>query len=255
MNSALSAQLEKFIPITLEEMDCVKLLDRTDTKFVFNSENLPGILEDLAPNYKILDVQGINLNRYESLYFDTPGFKLYLDHHNRRRNRYKVRYRRYADTGLVFFEVKTKNKKGRTIKSRLKRKELSQEIDPRSEQMLKEKVPFCREKFQSMLWVNYSRLTLVNKYEPERLTIDLDLELKTQNKSVRHGNLVIAEVKQDKQSFSAFMNVMKKNQIRKGSISKYCFGVISLIDHIKKNNFKPALLNIKRKEEGSNPES
>src|ERR1035437_6971374 len=115
MRQDLSPILCSFDPITLAEMDSVKLLDRMDTKFIFNFNQFPEILKNLGQYYKILDVNGVKQNRYETLYFDTPDYKLYMDHHNGRTNRYKVRYRKYVDSDLVFFEVKYKNCKGRTI--------------------------------------------------------------------------------------------------------------------------------------------
>ena len=40
----------------------------------------------------------------------------FLDHHNRRVNRNKIRFREYVGSNLTFLEVKTKNNKGKTIK-------------------------------------------------------------------------------------------------------------------------------------------
>ncbi len=246
MHPELVPLLRAFRPITLAEMDGVKLLDRTDTKFVFNLHKLPQVLQSLAEHYKILEVNGINENRYESLYFDTPDFKLYMDHHNGRTNRYKIRYRKYVDSDLVFFEIKNKNNKGRTIKSRIRRDRISEMIEGRSVELIHQKAPFCPGELQSKLWVNYSRITFVNKFTAERLTIDLDLLLKTGEQELKFENLVIAEVKQEGPCFSPFAGIMKTNHVREGSISKYCFGVISLIADIKKNNFKPSLLTMNR---------
>ena len=39
---------------------------------------------------------------------------------------------------------------------------------------------------------------------------------------------------------------MKKQGVREGSISKYCFGVVFLYNQIKNNNFKPNLLFINK---------
>lgn len=248
----LSSVLCTFDPITLSEMDGVKLLDRTDTKFVFHYHQLPGVLESLSKYYRVLDVNGIKKNRYETLYFDTPEFKLYLDHHNGRINRYKVRYRKYVDSNLVFFEVKFKNSKGRTIKNRIKRKNIHEIVEGKSTGLIYEKTPLNPDVLQSKLWVNYSRITLVNKFSTERLTLDIDLHFKKDGQVIGYDNLVIAEVKQEVMSASPFINVMKLNHIRKGSISKYCFGVISLIDSIKKNNFKTHLLTVNRIAHGTN---
>src|SRR4051812_12077582 len=111
--------LREFSPITLEEMDEVKLQDRTDTKFVFAAKLLPSILEKLSKDCKVLEVNGIRLSRYETLYYDTDDFLLYNMHQNRRANRYKIRTRKYVESDLNFFEIKFKNNKGRTIKERV----------------------------------------------------------------------------------------------------------------------------------------
>jgi|ERR1017187_6577460 hypothetical protein len=246
MHNDLTPILCSFDSITLAEMDRVKLLDRMDTKFVFNYNQLPGILGSLQEYYKILDVNGIKQNRYETLYFDTPDFNLYLDHHNGKTNRYKVRYRKYVDSDLVFFEVKYKNNKGRTLKSRVKRKNIHEVIEGKSIELINEKTPLSPEGLQSKLWVNYSRITLVNKFSTERLTLDLDLLFKKEEQMIGYENLVIAEVKQEELGASPFIDVMKINHVREGSISKYCFGVIALIDGIKKNNFKSNLLTLNK---------
>jgi hypothetical protein len=99
---------------------------------------------------------------------------------------------------------------------------------------------------EAKLWVNYSRITLVNKHSPERVTIDINLNFKNGDQDKTIDNLVIAEVKQDKAHISAFIKLMKKYHIRQGSISKYCYGVISLFGSIKHNNFKPNLILLKK---------
>jgi hypothetical protein len=246
MHNDLTQLLCSFDPITLAEMDRVKLLDRTDTKFVFNYDRLPTILNSLGEYYKVLDVNGIKQNRYETLYFDTADFKLYYDHHNGRSCRYKVRYRKYVDSDLVYFEVKYKNNRGRTIKSRVKQKNITDVIEGQATELINKKTPLRPEDLQSKLWVNYSRITLVNKTTTERLTLDLDLQFKKGDKVFSRQNLVIAEVKQEKIGASPFLQVMKKNHLRQGSISKYCFGVMTLIEDIKKNNFKSNLLTLNK---------
>lgn len=246
MHKDISQLLCSFDPITLAEMDSVKLLDRMDTKFIFNHNQLSYILEGLDQYYKILDVNGVKQSRYETLYFDTPDYQLYLNHHNGRKNRYKVRYRKYVDSDLIFFEVKYKNNKGRTIKSRVKRNNIEEVIEGESARLINEKTSLQAKDLQSNLWVNYSRITLVKKSGPERLTLDIDLHFKKDDRDIAYENLVIAEVKQEKVGFSPFINMMKLNHIRKGSISKYCFGVISLLSFIRKNNFKRHLLTVNK---------
>lgn len=238
--------LRLFAPITLAEMDSVKLMDRTDTKFIFRLTELNEILNELKNDYKVLDVNGNRVSKYESLYFDTPNFELYHKHRTGKLNRYKVRFRKYVESELNFFEVKFKNNKGRTIKDRVKQKEIDKTINDKAQELLKEKTSLLPENLEAKIWVNYSRITLVNKNSPERVTIDLNLHFKDEHNTKLINNLVIAEVKQDKAIASPFLKLMKKRHIREGSISKYCFGIISMFEKIKYNNFKPKLIPIKK---------
>ena len=48
----------EFSPITLEEMDSVKLLSRMDTKFVFTSSLLSAVLKELSQSYSVLEING-----------------------------------------------------------------------------------------------------------------------------------------------------------------------------------------------------
>ena len=104
-----------FSSISLKEMDGVKLMSRMDTKFVFKLEKLPSLLEKMTPFYRVLEINGKFIHDYKSLYFDTNARKFYIDHHNSRVNRNKIRFREYVENGLTFLEVKIKNNKGRTI--------------------------------------------------------------------------------------------------------------------------------------------
>jgi hypothetical protein len=230
--------LNLFESISLSEMDGVKLMNRTDKKFVFRFGRLDSLLEMLQAHYRILEVEGVRMSRYESLYFDTESYMLYHQHHCGKANRYKVRCRKYVESNLNFFEVKFKNNKGRTIKDRVKQKQITGTIIDKAELLLNQKTSLQSQTLQPKLWVNYTRITLVSKTQPERVTIDLNLTFKDHTTEKTLPYLVIAEVKQDKAEPSPFIQTMRQLRIREGSISKYCFGVISLNEHIKHNNFK-----------------
>jgi hypothetical protein len=242
----ISNILNTFDPITLKEMDSVQLMDRTDTKYVFTQDQLPLFLEHMKKDYRVLDVQGHRISRYESLYFDTNGFDLYHSHHRGKPSRFKIRCRKYVESNLHFFEVKYKNNKGRTIKDRVKQSGIDGSIIESAEELLLHKTPLRPDILEAKMWVNYSRITFVNKTAPERVTIDLDLTFISGDLHQTINNLVIAEVKQDKSLVSTFIKVMKKYHVREGSISKYCYGVVSLFGHIKHNNFKPKLIQLKK---------
>ena len=63
--------------ISLDELDKVKLLDRQDTKFVFNQIQLPEILEKIKPFYRTLEIENSSVFRYDNIYFDTDDFLFY----------------------------------------------------------------------------------------------------------------------------------------------------------------------------------
>jgi len=116
-------------------MESVALMNRTDTKFVFRADRLPDFLNSIKSEYRILNINDKRASKYETLYFDTPDFKLYKEHHRGKASMYKVRHRIYVDSQLHYFEIKFKNNKGRTIKNRIKRNELSQTINGKSEKL------------------------------------------------------------------------------------------------------------------------
>ena len=76
--------------------------------------------------------------------------------------------------------------------------------------------------------------------------LDLNLEFEKDGETELLNQLVIAEVKQDSKIGSPFIDIMREKHIRQGSISKYCFGVASSYNEVKKNNFKQKLSNVKK---------
>jgi hypothetical protein len=244
LNTPISI-LQQFDPIDLKDMDSVKLMNRTDTKFLFTLNQFETIMNEITGNYRILEVNGKRLNRYKTLYYDTINLDLYARHHNGKLNRYKIRHRTYIESDTGFLEVKFKNNKGRTIKSRVKEHDVPFGWDEENEKFLTNLLPFEPQKLVPAIWVNYNRYTLVNKTEPERLTIDLDLEFIKDNVTKNMSGLVIAEVKQEKRKPSPFVKMMKKYHIREGSISKYCMGIALTCNDVKKNCFKMKLLTLK----------
>lgn len=239
----LDSLLAPFDPISLKQMDNVKLLDRVDTKFIFREELLPEILERMLPAYFVLEINGQRYNHYETLYFDTHNFGLYLRHHNGKLNRFKFRARRYVESNLHFFEVKFKNNKGRTIKDRIKRPGISPVIADKAEELVRSASDVDPATLKAQLWVDYVRITFVSKTSQERLTVDTRLSYHNDNRKVGFERLIIAEVKQGSaRDKSVFVDLMRAHSIPQRSISKYCLGVISLHPEIKKNRFKPTLL-------------
>ena len=239
--SNIQSRILKFDTISLKEMNSVKLMNRIDTKFVFNKSLLLDILPDLKDDYTILKINGNRFSRYNSIYFDTPNFLFYNSHHNGRVNRVKIRFREYVDSGLCFLEVKKKNPKGKTVKSRVNVKKVYRKLNKSHklfiEKQLKEnyELEYCHENF-------FNRITLVNQRMKERLTIDFNFRFKNHpNKIVDESkNIIIAELKQEKLNrHSYFYKIMREKRLRKTGMSKYCFATSTIFPSLKSNRFKP----------------
>lgn len=235
--------LSEFEPITLGEMDGVSLMDRTDTKFVFEFSELTTILNMVMPYYKSLEINGNRYANYKTDYFDTNDYFMYTAHSNGKQNRYKVRYREYVGSDLSFLEVKFKNNKGKTLKSRIKSWVDINDIDQTDTEFLNEVTPFDVKDLIHILTNKFSRITLVSKTDKERLTIDFSLSFEKNDDSKNLNNLVIAEVKQEKVNRnSKVMIALKELGIREASFSKYASGATLLNEKLKYNKFKKNML-------------
>jgi hypothetical protein len=251
MNLELNSALNQLTPISLKELDRVKLQDRTDTKFVFNADLLPVILNEIIDFYSILEIDGKRTNSYRTLYYDTEDLQSYIQHHNGKANRIKVRFRKYIESDLNFLEVKFKNNKGRTIKARSKVASIEEKLTEFSKKfIIDNSYSFFKDKEVSpVLWNNFTRLTLAHKTLNERLTIDLNLGFESfKNHTIKNiEHIIIAEVKQEKASVNSdFIRVIRKHHIRKSSMSKYCVGTALLNKDLKQNNFKESILKINK---------
>lgn len=238
--------LSSFGQITLSEMDNVQLMSRTDTKFVFNTKLLPELLQELKQNYRVLNVDGVNVNDYKTLYYDTDEFMFYHQHQCGKGNRCKVRQRTYVQSDLHFFEVKNKNNKEVTVKKRIKTPENTPDINSKAMDFYHNNAIVNDADLKPKLWVNYARITLVNKNQPERLTLDLNLNFENDDQIKFVQNIVIAELKQERRTKSVFTELMSANEVREFSLSKYCLGIVSLYPEVKQNNFKSKLLTLKK---------
>jgi hypothetical protein len=246
MIDVIKTYLKTIEPISLTEMDQVKLMNRVDTKFAFSLIKLPEILQNLYTKYRVLEIEGTRTPFYESLYFDDENFKLYHDHYKGKTNRFKVRFRNYVESNLFFLEVKHKIK-GRTDKKRIRVEHINLELD-RVQRDFIERMMDQNVQLNPKLWNSFNRITLVNHELKERLTLDFDLKFKWQDHAIHLNNLVIAELKQENiRRNSPFFEVMKNRGIRPYRFSKYCMGALELygINTLKYNRFKEKLRKLK----------
>ena len=244
--SNLPQIVANFSPISLDEMDDVKLMSRTDTKFAFKANKMPLLLQKLLPFYRVLAIDAELIHDYKSLYYDTDNRKFYLDHHNGRVNRNKIRFREYVGSKLTFLEIKRKNNKGKTIKKRMRVDAISNELSEKQKNYI-EKIIGRPMNVNAKQWINFSRITFVHKTQKERLTIDVNLTFENSNEKGDMKHIVIAEVKQERMSRSSdFMRIAKEMHILPIRISKYCLTTLALNPELKKNRFKEKVLFINK---------
>lgn len=246
MDSILVNTVNKFQPISLDEMNSVALMKRTDTKYVINISDLPKVLNKLLESYRVLEIKGRRIMNYSSLYLDTDKFKFYLDHHNGRVNRTKIRQRKYVDSDLTFLEIKKKNGRGETNKFRIQIDDFETKLSDKSKEFISE-ITEENYNLKTSLWNSFNRITLVNLKDNERATIDLNLTYSVDDKEKKYSNIVIVELKQSRfDRKSLVVKSLKNVGHNPYSISKYCIGVANLYQNLKHNIFKPKLLRINK---------
>lgn len=236
--------LNRFDSVSLEELDRVKLQNRIDSKFIMSEAELALVLEGIREEQMVLEIDEKRMFEYKTIYFDTPDFQFFKDHHNGCINRVKVRCREYVDSHLCFYEIKRKLYGTRTDKQRLVISELFNEV-PEAEYDLIEYKRLQNKPIEKKLSNAFKRITLTNKDFTERITIDLGIQFSTGKESMPLEDIVVIEVKQGKSNhFSNTIQVLKSLGIRPSGFSKYAIGVSLLYPEIKHNNFNPILRTI-----------
>lgn len=234
-------------PIDLEAMNHVKLMRRRDTKYVIPSDMLPEVLELIKDDYKVFVLEGKRMQPYETVYFDTPALKMYFEHHNQRKNRYKVRMRKYVISGDSYLEIKFKNNRGETIKKRVKAEMNVEELAEVNKSFLADNSPFTFDEITPSLWNKFKRITLVSKHRPERLTIDLGLEFSEDSDGEKEElkQTCIIEVKRDLEAgASDIIDALNTTRIKATGFSKYCMGTVLTKKDVRHNLFKQRLRNL-----------
>jgi VTC domain. len=246
----IKRSLLKHEPITLDQMENIRLMNRIDRKFMTNLSKLPEILKETTSLYYAQEVMGKRISPYETLYYDTEELTMYTLHHNSRVNRQKVRMRSYVDSKLSFLEVKKKDLKGKTDKVRIKINVHSSDfmLDDKTSHFVSNETPYRSSNLKPQLENDFSRITLVNKEMTERLTIDFNIHFRNCKTHIKESadKLVIIEIKSDGDADSPILSILSELRIRPVSISKYCLGTVLTNPNAKHNQFKRKLVFINK---------
>ena len=240
----LQKVIDDFRSVSLEEMGKVKLMNRVDTKFVTTIDRLEQLLMLAQGSYAIQKIEGKQVMPYTTLYYDTDDCHMFAEHHRGRKNRQKIRIRRYESSGICFLEVKRKNNKGRTDKKRMQVNVRMPDLDLYIYRtFLLQKSRYGSRKLIPQLSNSFNRITLVNNAMTERLTIDLNLRFYNEQTNIKTdmGPLVIIEVKRDGQTYSPVLDMLKQLRIHQSGFSKYCIGMALTNPQLKHNRLKERL--------------
>lgn len=223
--------LMAFSPISLDRMDSIRLMNRIDTKYVTTLPVLDAILcKALASGYLMFASDGVRIHPYDSIYFDTPELRMFMDHRNSRLVRQKVRTRIYSASELCFLEVKTKNNHSRTKKKRvaIPPDEFTDfRNDGQCADFLAGVSDYRADELSPSVETSFSRITLVDKDLSERVTIDSDVCFRNMRNARTSGlgEVVIIELKRDGRIRSTLQDILLSLRVKPMRISKYCMGV------------------------------
>ena len=177
MTPTVDDAVRGFDAIDLAGLDlCAQLLTRKDRKYIVDAVVLAPLLALLPEGSRALETPFGRWSRYESVYFDTPAFDSFHLAATRRRGRFKVRTRRYLDPGMSMVEVKTKDRRGRTVKERTALDEHTADLVGAVRRFARESEPvdpFAAD-LGPGLTTTYRRATLVLADPAARVTIDAD---------------------------------------------------------------------------------
>ena len=242
--------LDGFDTISLDEMASIRLMNRIDSKYLANEEQLSRLLTLAQDDYMVQSIDGIRQSEYSTQYLDDRFNTMYLNHHNGRLTRQKVRIRTYVDTGDNFFEVKLKNNHGRTKKKRIHLTGADTYVQDGAAEFLEEHSMLSIPLSDMMPKVanHFKRITLVNNARTERLTIDRHLSFHNVETGLDRcmDNLVVIEVKRDGNTYSPIQELLRELRIFPSGFSKYCIGMALTTPGIKRNLFNERIRKIEK---------
>lgn len=254
-NSDIECELSKLNSVSLDSLHSVRLMNRVETKYVFNIRKLPDLIRMLAGNYQVLEIENMRMLPYFTTYLDTSDYLFYSQHVRGEFARYKLRYRIYEATNESFLEIKKKSNKGRTSKWRIENINNPGSFDPEATCFILKHLPVSPALVKPAITNNFTRITLAGLEFGERITLDFNISFSSldNTREISLPYLAVAELKQDAYpEYSSFKALVKQLHIYPAGFSKYCIGSALLNDSVKKNMIKPKLLLLKKLENECN---
>jgi hypothetical protein len=233
MSEALAEAVARLAPTSLDALDArAALRRRVDTKYAVSQTSLAAVIDRIAQRYEVLEIDGMRMFNYESVYFDTPDLRSFHEHVDGVRPRFKSRSRLYEETAVCFFEVKVKDQSDTTVKRQCDydpadHGRLTDEawtfLDAALHELADREAP---SDLAPTLATRYRRITLGAVDHGERVTIDLEAGLQSmddRDMSMRE-DMVFVETKTEG-GHGVFDDELVALGCRPAAISKYRLGV------------------------------
>jgi hypothetical protein len=158
------------------------LLRRVDVKYLLSRRRFAALLDALADDHDVLEIDDRRRFSYRSVYFDTADLRCFWDHVHGRHPRFKARTRCYLDPGECYFEVKLKTRAGETDKRQVEHPvDADDRVTPNARALLDDTLDAAGVEpvgdVEPVLCTLFDRITLAAREGDARLTCDLRLRL------------------------------------------------------------------------------
>jgi hypothetical protein len=233
--------VDRLPTVSLDELDDVaQLLTRTDRKYVVPAGELDAVVTGI-PGLRVLEIDGRRSSRYESTYLDTVDLDSWAGAATRRRRRWKVRSRVYADTGERWLEVKTQGMRGTTVKERVPHD--GPDVSGHADAWVRDRLgaarvhhvdPSC---LVETLHTSYRRTTLLLPGGAGRATIDRDLRWASGHGTAEVGDVLVVETKSGTPRPGPLDRRLWELGHRPVRISKYGTGLALLTPDLQRNRW------------------
>ena len=232
--------------LTLDEVDENAALQvRVDRKYVVAAHTWGDVLDSLSGRPHVLEIEGLRSFRYSSTYYDTAELASYRDAVRSRPHRFKVRTRRYVDTGAFAVEVKMRSTSGATVKSR---EWLATDVPSLGGRLPAtaatfvsgfERIGACATDLAEVLTTSYERVTLVT--DDARVTVDRNVAATdTNGRRMDYGDQLIVETK-SAGGAGAADRALWASGTRPARISKYGTSLAALRPELPSNRWSRSI--------------
>lgn len=250
LTESIEQLAQELPPITLKEMSAIRLMNRTDQKYLTNVNTLKQLLTMVRGSYYAQEIDGQRVSPYATTYLDDPQtHAMFRQHETGRKPRQKVRVRTYVNSDLTFLEIKKKDNHGTTRKTRIQVPSLDDVVRKGAgTDFLHEQTGLWLSQISPAVGNRFSRITLVNYDKTERLTIDFDIQFYNYH-TEEHSemeNIVVIELKRDGRCHSPILPMLRQLRIKPAGFSKYCIGASVTDEGLHINRFKKRLIKIRK---------